>query len=756
MSEFETDQYGASFGRGVSSVVIVPRGGVVHSLDAPIALLSDEGRVSGVWSAVGRNGQTVYVSGDVTLSGDVKFGRYTELAVMDGAVVTSLDIPARVEGAEGNEGGYFRLDIGSGGTVSGAHLENVSVSVSDGGRSLNNTIVGESLHVTAGGVSIGDSLAGEGYFHAVLNVTSGASVEGVRVMSGAEVSAQSGAAINGMNCHSGSTITIANDVQLEGLVLNPGVSLNCASPFGEDIILPVAPEMPSIYDLDAPATWSAVIDDAGRTYFTDGERECWTNPPTIEPFAFVIVTSGAVLSGFCGEQVTVSVEAGGVLRESYLSGGRVEILAGGASVSNRYEAAEIAVTSSGRSTDDMVFTRDASGYANMNVQPGGVAIRPKIAGDGAMLWCADGGIAADPALGAGSYLTIQFYEEDPCFLAGSLLLTDDGERAVETLATGDSLICLEKDARVGRSITRVVRRRAHVRAGLPDDRAGYPVRVRQNAFGPGLPHSDLLVTAEHCFLFEGRFVPARMLVNGASIAYEHGILSYDYYHVELEHHAVILANGVETESYLDTGWRPGPVPLRVLDARHGCQRSWAQDAAAPLETSVAFVQPLHERLSERAVSLGMTLPQPDDAITSDPGLCLRDEAGRALPMLRRSADRVTFLVPAATDRVWLCSRTSRGCDAIGPYVDDRRELGVLVGAVHQYDSQREQTIDRHLRPVSVDGWWAFESGRGRWTGGHAAIELSSSELRGNSLLSIEILQTGRYALPARLRVSVAA
>ncbi|WP_202208906.1 Hint domain-containing protein, partial [Gluconobacter sp. Gdi] len=53
----------------------------------------------------------------------------------------------------------------------------------------------------------------------------------------------------------------------------------------------------------------------------------------------------------------------------------------------------------------------------------------------------------------------------------------------------------------------------------------------------------------------GKLVPARMLVNGASILIDRTINSYTYYHVELESHEAVWAENALTESYLDTGNR---------------------------------------------------------------------------------------------------------------------------------------------------------------------------------------------------------
>ena len=49
-------------------------------------------------------------------------------------------------------------------------------------------------------------------------------------------------------------------------------------------------------------------------------------------------------------------------------------------------------------------------------------------------------------------------------------------------------------------------------------------------------------------------MPIRHPVNGATIAQER-VDAIGYWHLELPHHAVILAEGLAAESYLDTGNR---------------------------------------------------------------------------------------------------------------------------------------------------------------------------------------------------------
>ncbi|OAZ70812.1 hypothetical protein SRCM100623_02163 [Acetobacter pasteurianus] len=85
----------------------------------------------------------------------------------------------------------------------------------------------------------------------------------------------------------------------------------------------------------------------------------------------------------------------------------------------------------------------------------------------------------------------------------------------------------------------------------------------KDAIADGVPYKDMLITAEHCLFFEGKFVPVRMLVNGVSIFYDKSITSYDYYHVETDQHSVITADGMLTEAI----WIQATAALSVRKVR---------------------------------------------------------------------------------------------------------------------------------------------------------------------------------------------
>jgi hypothetical protein len=137
-----------------------------------------------------------------------------------------------------------------------------------------------------------------------------------------------------------------------------------------------------------------------------------------------------------------------------------------------------------------------------------------------------------------------------CFAAGTRIMTCDGPAAVENLQVGDLLQtisgALQPIVWVG---VRTVRCTGHAQPARV-----MPVRVAADAFGPGLPSSDLYLSPEHAVFAEGVMIPVHALVNGATIR-QVAVEQVSYYHVELPQHDVLLAEGLPAESYLDTGNR---------------------------------------------------------------------------------------------------------------------------------------------------------------------------------------------------------
>jgi hypothetical protein len=334
--------------------------------------------------------------------------------------------------------------------------------------------------------------------------------------------------------------------------------------------------------------------------------------------------------------------------------------------------------------------------------------------------------------------------EAPCFCAGTMILTTHGEVPVEALRVGDLAVTVLGAGAVPKPVVWIGHGRVDV-ARRQDPERVRPVRIRAHACGENMPHRDLLVTPEHCLYVDGGLIPARLLVNGRSIVIDRAIGAYTYYHVELAEHAVLLADGMPAESYLDTGNRAtfanAPQPALRPDFDLACgHKRWATHAAAPLTVDPRAVEPIWRRLEARAARLGHAPGLPD--ITSDPDLALVVQ-GRTLRPVLSDTQRAVFALPAGTTEVRLVSRSASPA-ALRPWIDDQRRLGVAVAAI-VLDVEAEQRVFPADHPMLEGGWWSaeHESGRvWRWTDGHARLALPAGATR----LEVRLYGTMRYPI----------
>ncbi|WP_272910933.1 Hint domain-containing protein [Falsiroseomonas oryziterrae] len=141
-----------------------------------------------------------------------------------------------------------------------------------------------------------------------------------------------------------------------------------------------------------------------------------------------------------------------------------------------------------------------------------------------------------------------------CFASGTRILTSLGEKPVEALRSGDLVATVSGRGAPMKPVLWMGQRRITL-AGNPQAEALAPVRIRAGALGEATPHRDLLVSPDHCLLLDGALVPARLLVNGTSIVVERDLAEVTYWHIELEAHDAVLAEGAAAESWMDCGNR---------------------------------------------------------------------------------------------------------------------------------------------------------------------------------------------------------
>ena len=77
------------------------------------------------------------------------------------------------------------------------------------------------------------------------------------------------------------------------------------------------------------------------------------------------------------------------------------------------------------------------------------------------------------------------------------------------------------------------------------------MKISRFAIDGTAPHSDLYVSPAHAIYIDGVLIPASNLVNGVTIVADAKpeALSLTYFHIELETHEAILAEGLAVESF---------------------------------------------------------------------------------------------------------------------------------------------------------------------------------------------------------------
>ena len=128
-----------------------------------------------------------------------------------------------------------------------------------------------------------------------------------------------------------------------------------------------------------------------------------------------------------------------------------------------------------------------------------------------------------------------------------------------------------------------------------------PVRVRANAFGPGLPRRDLRLSPDHAVFVHDVLIPVRCLINDVTIRQE-TVDAITWFHLELPEHEIVLAENLPVESYLDTGHRAdfangGGVTTLFPEF---VARRWEMAGRAPLVLTGPVVDAVRRELARRA------------------------------------------------------------------------------------------------------------------------------------------------------------
>ncbi len=317
-----------------------------------------------------------------------------------------------------------------------------------------------------------------------------------------------------------------------------------------------------------------------------------------------------------------------------------------------------------------------------------------------------------------------------CFCVNTMILTPQGQVAVQHLAIGDQVMTLSGIPRpivwIGTGEVGATRGRRN---------AATPVIVRKGALADHVPNIDLHLTKGHALFLDGVLIPVEELVNHRSIVWDDRAQDVEIYHIELETHDVLIANGASAESYRDDG-------NRWLFANANSQlHAPTKLPCAPLLTGGAIVDQIWQRLLDR------TGARAGQSLTEDADLHLFVD-GRRIDALERRGDVHVFRLGSKPRRVRLRSRSAVPQE-LG-VARDQRELGIAVRRLVLMQARRRRCVEASV--LEDEGYHAYEETDGiRWTNGDALVPLELfAGMSGPAMLMVEVGGRTRYLDEARV------
>jgi hypothetical protein len=162
--------------------------------------------------------------------------------------------------------------------------------------------------------------------------------------------------------------------------------------------------------------------------------------------------------------------------------------------------------------------------------------------------------------------------ENPCYCRGTLIATGRGQERVENLKIGDRVLALSGAVRP----IKWIGRRSYGGRFIMGRKDVLPICIKACALGDDVPKRDLWISPHHAMYFntmyfnamyfnamyfnamyfkdvhrQGVLIEAKDLVNGVTIVQAERVDKIEYFHIELESHDVILAEGALSETFID-------------------------------------------------------------------------------------------------------------------------------------------------------------------------------------------------------------
>ncbi len=336
---------------------------------------------------------------------------------------------------------------------------------------------------------------------------------------------------------------------------------------------------------------------------------------------------------------------------------------------------------------------------------------------------------------------VELTADPACYCRGTLIQSNRGEVPIEDLATGESVVTF---AGATRQI-KWIGRRAYDPRFIAGNTAVLPIRIEAGALGDGIPARDLFVSPEHALYIDGALVPAQLLVNGATIRRVESIDHLEYFHIELDTHDVILADGMPAETFVDCDNRGMFQNAAEFWARYPEDDRATWEFFVPrLELNSDELIQIRTALINRAEALGRISRDPDLHLIVD------GEIVRA----KSAADRVYyFVIPAGARAVSLASRSAVPAEVETSSLDGR-SLGVAVERIALCGPGLRIEIGYDC-PALCDGFHEAEVSH-RWSTGQGSVPEALLVSFGGGLIEVHLAETEmRYGLVAPAAASTA-
>jgi Hint domain len=166
-----------------------------------------------------------------------------------------------------------------------------------------------------------------------------------------------------------------------------------------------------------------------------------------------------------------------------------------------------------------------------------------------------------------------------CLLKGTKISTPSGDRLVQDLQIGDEVQTLAGP----KAIKWIGYNKFTKKEGRAWQDSVMPIRVARFAIDDRTPYCDLYVSPWHCIFFNEALIPVMYLINEATIAQgtPSDMSAIEYYHIELDTHEVIYAEGALVESY--DGWnRDNFSNFMQYERLYGAERQSKMTPFAPI------------------------------------------------------------------------------------------------------------------------------------------------------------------------------